>query len=392
MTDSKTSGGGSQGGTGLLKSPGANKLMEELGNYAEARMEHMLTGVGHKMGDAAARIGSAHVGPGPLVHVLGKGGKLLGGQVASQAKDTAAHATHTVTDMIKEAAGHRHGASHGGGGRSMTIIEDIDIGVPVREAYDQWTQFTEFGRFSKGVVGVEQKDDTTTQRQVKIAKASRAWTGTITEQVPDERIAWTSEGAQGTTRGVVTFHPVGENLTKVLLVLDYFPKGLVEKTTNVWRAQGRRTRLDLKLFRKFVMLRGEATGSRRGEIREGEVVSGPDEEAEGEGREARGQEQEHPRDEADAEDSEAFEDEEAEPQPEDRYDVRDEDEGRSQGEPRSGGEGDEADEDSRKNAKDDKEDAAYDDYDEESDAYEEDEEPEGRDEKPPAESRRSRSR
>ncbi|MFJ4471081.1 SRPBCC family protein [Streptomyces sp. NPDC089424] len=371
MTDGKTSGRGSQGGTGLLKSPGGNKLVEELGNYAEARLEHTLTGVGHKMGAAATRIGSAHVGPGPLVHALGKGGKLLGGQVASQAKDTATHAKDAVTDKLKEATGHKHGASHGGGGKSITIIEDIDVGVPVREAYDQWTQFTEFGRFTKGVVSVEQKDDTTTQWQVKIAKASRAWTGTITEQVPDERIAWTSEGAKGTTRGVVTFHPVAENLTKVLLVLDYYPKGLVEKTANVWRAQGRRTRLDLKLFRKFVMLRGEATGGWRGEIREGEVVRGPDEEAEGEerdDREARGEDEEDEEDEEDGED---------EAQPEDRYDVRDEDEEQDEDEERDE---DEEDDEDR---------ASYDDYDDVDDFEEEDEEPEDRDEEePPAESRR----
>ena len=73
-------------------------------------------------------------------------------------------------------------------------------------------------------------------------------------------------------RGVVTFHPLGDNLTRVLLVLEYFPKGLFEKTGNIWRAQGRRARLDLKLFRTFVMMRGEATGGWRGEIRDGEVV------------------------------------------------------------------------------------------------------------------------
>ncbi|MFD7402452.1 SRPBCC family protein [Streptomyces sp. NPDC059866] len=394
MADGGKAERGSSAGTGTLKTPGANRLVEELGSYAEARLEHMLTGVGHKMGEAASRLGSAHIGPGGLVHAVGKGGKKLGGQlgaqVASQAKETAAHAKDAVTDKIKEATGLKHGPSHGGA-KSITILEDIDIGVPVREAYNQWTQFTEFGRFTKGVVNVEQKDDTTTQWQVKIAKASRAWTGTIVEQVPDERIAWTSEGAKGTTRGVVTFHPVAENLTKVLLVLDYYPKGLVEKTANVWRAQGRRTRLDLKLFRKFVMLRGEATGAWRGEIREGEVVRGPEEEAEEKDREARGKETEEsreggaeeteekgregggeekaPRDEDEHEyedeEEEDEEEEDEEAQPEDRYDKRDEDESE--------------DEDDRDRS----DDRDRDNYDEE------DEEDEDRDdEEPTAESRR----
>ncbi|MGP4083623.1 SRPBCC family protein [Streptomyces sp. KR55] len=328
MADGNRAERGSPADTGTLKTPGANRLVEELGSYAEARLERVLTGVGHKMGEAANRLGSAHIGPGGLVHAVGKGGRKLGGQlgarVASQAKETATHAKDTVAEKVKDVAttGKKHGPPSGGGPKSLTIIEDIDIGVPVREAYDQWTQFTEFGRFTKGVVDVEQQDDTTTQWQVKIARASRTWTGTITEQVPDERIAWTSEGAKGTTRGVVTFHPLAENLTKVLLVLEYFPKGVIEKAGSLVRAQGRRTRLDLKLFRKFVMMRGEATGAWRGEIREGEVVRGPEEEAEEERREARGEERERPRDkEEDERDEEEYEE-----QPEDRYDERDEDE------------------------------------------------------------------
>jgi hypothetical protein len=77
---------------------------------------------------------------------------------------------------------------------------------------------------------------------------------------------------------VVTFHPLADDLTQVLLVIEYYPQGLFEKTGNIWKAQGRRARLDLKNFRRFIMMRGEATGSWRGEIRDGEVVRGPDEE------------------------------------------------------------------------------------------------------------------
>ncbi|MEV7994411.1 SRPBCC family protein [Streptomyces sp. NPDC086077] len=348
MTDVKASVPGSPGGTDALKSPGA-KLVEELGAYAETRLEHVLAGVGHKVGDAANRIGSAHLEPGALVHGLGKGGKLLGGQ-ASQAKEGAVHAKDAVTDKIKQAAGHRHGSSRGGA-RSMTVIEDIDIGVPVREAYEQWTRFTEFGRSAEDVTGVE---------EAKIAKAGRAWTGTIIEQVPDERIAWISEGAGGTTSGVVTFHPVAENLTKVLLVLDHIPQGFVEKTGNLWRAQGRRARLDLKRFRKFVMLREE--------IRDGELVRGLHEEYEEEDLEARGEDQTRVED---VEDDEEYEDDEA--QPEDRYDERDQRAARDTDADTAADEEEPEDEDE-------------DEYDEE-----EDEEPEDRDEEPPAESRRRRS-
>ncbi|CAM5462379.1 Cyclase OS=Streptomyces rutgersensis OX=53451 GN=F0345_16365 PE=4 SV=1 [Streptomyces diastaticus subsp. diastaticus] len=182
----------------------------------------------------------------------------------------------TIKDKVKGVFG--KGRKGGGGkSKSVTISEDIDVGVPVREAYDQWTQFQEFSTFAKGVVSVEKSDDTSSNWKVKVAKSTRSWKANVTEQVPDERITWTTEGAKGTVKGVVTFHRITDNLTRVLLVLEYFPKGLFEKTGNIWRAQGRRARLDLKLYRKFIMMRGEATDSWRGEIRDGEVVVDHDE-------------------------------------------------------------------------------------------------------------------
>ncbi|MER6348724.1 SRPBCC family protein [Streptomyces sp. NPDC001595] len=273
----------------VLQSPAGSRLAEELQGYVEAKVEKMVSGVGERMGSAAGKLGAAHLGPGALAHAMGKGGKSLTGRlgasalssaITSRLSGTASHAKDTLKDTVKGAA-KRSFKAHGGtsgGPKSMAIIEDVDVGVPVRVAYDQWTQFQEFSRFAKGVINVDRKDDTSTHWEVKIAKATRAFEATVTEQVPDKKIAWTSEGAKGTTKGVVTFHPLGDNLTKVLLVLQYFPKGLVEKTGNIWRAQGRRARLDLKAFRTFVMMRGEATGSWRGEIHEAKVTRGPDEE------------------------------------------------------------------------------------------------------------------
>src|SRR5829696_9428073 len=168
----------------------------------------------------------------------------------------------------------------GGSGNKkfMNIIEDITVGVPVNVAYDQWTQFQEFASFMKGVESVDPTDELNSNWRVKVAKSRRNWKATVTEQIPDRKIAWSTEGAKGTTKGVVTFHPLADDLTQVLLVIEYYPKGFFEKTGNIWRAAGRRARLDLKHFRRFVMMRGEATGSWRGEIRDGEVVRGPDEE------------------------------------------------------------------------------------------------------------------
>ncbi|WP_406213516.1 SRPBCC family protein [Streptomyces decoyicus] len=258
----------------VTKSPAADQLKEELQHYLQARAEHAVTQLGHKLGESVGKLAEPGQGPGSLVSSLAKGGKALGeGKSPQQAALTvgASHLKDTVKDKVKSLFG--KGRKGGGGkSKSVTIVEDIDVGVPVREAYDQWTQFQEFSTFAKGVVSVEKSDDTSSNWKVKVAKSTRSWRANVTEQVPDERITWTTEGAKGTVKGVVTFHRLTDNLTRVLLVLEYFPKGLFEKTGNIWRAQGRRARLDLKLYRKFIMMRGEATDGWRGEIQDGEVV------------------------------------------------------------------------------------------------------------------------
>ncbi|SOE09793.1 Polyketide cyclase / dehydrase and lipid transport [Streptomyces sp. 2323.1] len=258
----------------VTASPAADELKEEFQRYLQARAQHAITRLGHRLGERVAGLGEPGHGSGGLLSGLTKGGKALGaGSSPAQAALTAgaSHLKDTVKGKVKGLFGTGR-KSGGGASRSVTIVEDIDVGVPVREAYDQWTQFQEFSAFAKGVVSVEKSDDTTSNWKVKVAKSTRSWRANVTEQVPDERITWTTEGAKGTVKGVVTFHPLTEDLTRVLLVLEYFPKGLFEKTGNLWRAQGRRARLDLKQYRKFLMMRGEATDGWRGEIRDGEVV------------------------------------------------------------------------------------------------------------------------
>ncbi|MFD9120232.1 SRPBCC family protein [Streptomyces bottropensis] len=282
-TDEEAGGNGHANGNG-----NTSRLKEELEEYIEARLSVMLQDVGHGLDTGARKLGDMSAGA--LTSTAGHAKDALVDKAkgaAGKAKDTVGEKAGGVTEEAKDALtkGKGHGKNpSGGSGKGHTIIEDIEVGVPVREAYDQWTQFEEFQRFAKGVIGVEQKDETTTQWHVKVAKSNRHWRATITEQIPDERIAWTSEGDKATTRGVVTFHPLGDNLTKVLLVLEYFPQGLFEKTGGLFRAQGRRARLDLKLYRAFVMMRGEATGGWRGEIRDGEVQERDEEDDEAEGR------------------------------------------------------------------------------------------------------------
>ncbi|WP_318198286.1 SRPBCC family protein [Streptomyces sp. MCL20-2] len=327
----------------VVKNPATDRLKDELQNYVRARAEHAVTQLGHRLGDSVSKLAEPGGGAGALKG-LAKGGQALGegkspGQAALSAG--ASHLKDTVKDKVKGLFG-KGRKSGGGKSKSVTIVEDIDVGVPVREAYDQWTQFQEFSSFAKGVVSVEKADDTTSNWKVKVAKSTRSWKANVTEQVPDERITWTTEGAKGTVKGVVTFHAITDDLTRVLLVLEYFPKGLFEKTGNIWRAQGRRARLDLKLYRKFIMMRGEATDSWRGEIRDGEVVVGHDEALEEEeaqndegaepddGSPDDAYEDEQPRDEGDGPEDEASEDDDLayddeEPQDEEFVDEDDED-------------------------------------------------------------------
>ncbi|MFE4652860.1 SRPBCC family protein [Streptomyces sp. NPDC056707] len=270
----------------VTKSPAAEELKQALQEYARARAEHALTSVGQSLGSGVAKLANPQEGLGGLAGSVAKGGKALSeGKSPGQAALTvgASHLKNTLKDKVKSLFG-KGRKSGGGKSKSVTIVEDIDVGVPVREAYDQWTQFQEFSTFAKGVVSVEKTDDTSSNWKVKVAKSTRSWKANVTEQIPDERITWTTEGAKGTVKGVVTFHRLTDNLTRVLLVLEYFPKGLFEKTGNIWRAQGRRARLDLKLYRKFLMMRGEATDGWRGEVHDGEVTLGHEEAVEEEER------------------------------------------------------------------------------------------------------------
>ncbi|MFJ6917574.1 SRPBCC family protein [Streptomyces sp. NPDC101133] len=209
------------------------------------------------------------------------------------------------------------GGGSGGSVKATHIMETVDIGVPLRTVYDQWTQLQDFSGFTKGVQSVSPHDEVTSDWTAKIAFSTRSWKATVQEQIPDQRIVWTSEGAKGSTSGVVTFHELAPRLTRVVVVVEYYPAGFFEKTGNLWRAQGRRLRLDLKHFARHVTLTdGEDVEGWRGEIRDGEVVKSHEEALEEENTEEAEEaeepeefeESEHEDDEDDAED--AYEDDE----------------------------------------------------------------------------------
>ncbi|GCE37677.1 hypothetical protein Rhow_000409 [Rhodococcus wratislaviensis] len=187
-----------------------------------------------------------------------------------------------LTDKVKDTASNLKDAVTGGGGgkgkklKLTNIVETIDVGVPVQVAYNQWTQFADFPSFMKKVERVEQESDEKLEWKAQIFLSHRTWEASILEQVPDERIVWRSKGAKGFIDGAVTFHEVTPDLTRILLILEYHPKGLFERTGNLWRAQGRRARLELKHFGRHVMtqsiLHPDELEGWRGEIRDGKVV------------------------------------------------------------------------------------------------------------------------
>jgi hypothetical protein len=316
--------------TDVARSEAADRLKAEVQEYLAAQVQRMLVGVGHKLGETTGKLNDIAEGnsPGFAKLALDGGRKLAEGKgpLRSAVELGASRAKDNVVGAFKNLVGGKgKGKRKGGAGQKPTvIIEFIDVGVPLRTAYDQWTQYQDFSTFAKGVKSANRADDTHTDWQMKIFWSNRSWKATTTEQVPDDRISWTSEGAKGTSKGVVSFHRLADNLTRVLLVIEYYPKGLFEKTGNIWRAQGRRARLDLKHYARFITLKGEAEDGWRGEIQDGEVVRSHDDavaeeqEAE-EAEEAEDSAEEEPA----AQDEEPYEDEDEE---EGRYAAEDEEE------------------------------------------------------------------
>jgi hypothetical protein len=217
------------------------------------------------------------------------------------------------------------GGKGGQGGKKKlkltNMVETLDVGVPLRTTYDLWTQFTDFSTFMKKVENVDQPSDEKTHWKAQVFLSHREWEATIIEQVPDSHIVWRSKGAKGHVDGAVSFTGLGPNLTRVTLVMEYFPQGLFERTGNLWRAQGRRARLEFKHFRRHAMtqalLHPDEIEGWRGEIHDSEVVK-TNEEALEEEQEASGRPQDEPDYAEESDEVEPSEDGEA---PEEDYDT-----------------------------------------------------------------------
>ncbi|MFD8294778.1 SRPBCC family protein [Streptomyces bauhiniae] len=319
MADTKTDTDKTDTGKGDAKEQagsGLDALRDELVDYLGAQAEHLVEKTGERLTDLTQQLlDSAENGGGFLA---GVGSRILGGE--SPLKALVSQKAGDVKDKVVEGAKSLFGKSKGKSGQAKVtnIIEVLDIGVPLRDAYNHWTQYDEFSGFTKGVQSVSQGDEVTSDWKLKVGPSKRSYKATTQTQIPDDRIVWTSEGAKGTTSGCVTFHEIAPSLTRIVLVVVYSPAGFFEKTGNIWRAQGRRLRLDFKNFQRYVSFADPDVEGWRGEIRDGEVVRTHEEvveeeqQEEGEeGEEGEGDEEEY-EDEYDEEEDDEAPDEEGE--------------------------------------------------------------------------------
>jgi uncharacterized membrane protein len=145
------------------------------------------------------------------------------------------------------------------------FTESVVVKVPVSTAYNQWTQFEEFPTFMGGVEQVQQLDDTHLHWVAEIAGKRDEWDAEITEQKPDERVAWTARGGKGNA-GVVTFHRLSDDETRVTVQLDWQPEGMVENVGTALGFDDRQVSKDLERFKEIIESRGGESGAWRGEV------------------------------------------------------------------------------------------------------------------------------
>jgi uncharacterized membrane protein len=146
-----------------------------------------------------------------------------------------------------------------------SIEQSVDVNVPVHTAYNQWTQFEEFPHFMEGVEEIRQLDDKRLHWRANVGGKEKEWDAVITEQIPDQRIAWkNTTGAKNA--GVVTFHRIGDKTTRVMLQLEYDPEGIIENVGDAIGVVSSRVKGDLGRFKEYIEQRGSETGAWRGKV------------------------------------------------------------------------------------------------------------------------------
>ena len=151
-----------------------------------------------------------------------------------------------------------------------TVEKSIEVEVPVRTAYNQWTQFEEFPSFMESVESVTQLDDTHVRWVVQIAGKRHEWEAEITEQDPDQRIAWRATDGKANA-GVVTFHRIADDRTRIMIQMDYEPEGAIERVGSAVGAAERQVEEDLERFKALIESRGQETGAWRREVEQNKV-------------------------------------------------------------------------------------------------------------------------
>ncbi len=146
------------------------------------------------------------------------------------------------------------------------VTESIDVDVPVTTAYNQWTQFESFPHFLDEVEEIRQIDDTHLHWKVSIGGQEREFDAEVTEQHPDERVAWKSVGGETAHAGVVTFHKLSDATSRVTVQIDWEPEGVVENLGSFFGADSHAVKKDLDNFKEFIESRGRETGAWRGDV------------------------------------------------------------------------------------------------------------------------------
>jgi uncharacterized membrane protein len=155
-----------------------------------------------------------------------------------------------------------------------TLEKSIEVNAPVSTAYNQWTQFEDFPKFMEGVKEVRQLDDTHVHWHAEIAGKDKEWDAEITEQIPDQRIAWRSMSGTPNS-GAVTFERISDDKTRITLRMDYEPEDVLEKAGDAAGVLSRRIEGDLQRFKEFIESRGQETGAWRGKVEQGQPQPRP---------------------------------------------------------------------------------------------------------------------
>ncbi|GII92877.1 SRPBCC family protein [Sinosporangium siamense] len=286
----------------VIRKPAANLLKREIQSVSQAFVERSLTSLSGKIEDVTERLSDYVAGDseGGLISAVTGSNKANKADKTDKTGKARGKGIGGLFGKVKDVVtglGRKGGRGKGEKIKVTNIVESMDVGAPIGIVYNTWTEFEDFPSFMKKVESVEQESDEKLKWRAQVFWSHRNWVSTIKEQIPDERIIWRSDGPKGHVDGSVSFHELAPDLTRIILVLEYHPKGFMEHVGNLWRAPGRRARLEFKHFGRHVMshtmLRpDDAPEGWRGEIHDGQVTKEPGEEEEEKGPRAEGEEPE----------------------------------------------------------------------------------------------------